>query len=165
VKMLYVEDENGVPVDGHRATEIRRITRSIWVHLASVGKAPKSWMKADILTAEHYRREMKRHFPELQLCELDWKSDQIAIENYPSWHTNYFKEEIRPKSSDTDDSIHQNKRTQSPFLIAHTAKRKKLSMTEGTLKEASVLTSEPELITDINEENLPEGQPLGTLKV
>jgi len=28
--------------------------------------------------ATHYRHEMHRRFPELALCEFDWKAEQIA---------------------------------------------------------------------------------------
>lgn len=89
--MLYVENENGECVDGHRASDIRKVARAIWVRLADAGKAPKSWMKADLATADEYNREMLQRYPELRLCEANWKAAHIAIENYPSWHTNYFK--------------------------------------------------------------------------
>ena len=34
---------------------------------------------------------MRRRFPELRLCEANWKVDQIATDIYPSWHHHYFK--------------------------------------------------------------------------
>ncbi|KAJ7884363.1 hypothetical protein B0H14DRAFT_2564419 [Mycena olivaceomarginata] len=33
----------------------------------------------------YYAGEMRRSFPELQLCELDYKSHRIAINIYPAW--------------------------------------------------------------------------------
>ena len=56
--MLFVEDEGGNPIDGHRATEIHKIARSIWVKLARNGKAPKFWSKADISTAQEYNNKI-----------------------------------------------------------------------------------------------------------
>jgi hypothetical protein len=32
-----------------------------------------------------YRREMAEAFPELRLCEFDWKAQQIAIDNYANF--------------------------------------------------------------------------------
>jgi hypothetical protein len=50
VKMQYIEEENGEPVSGHRATEMCRIARSIWAHLSSIWKALKTWMKASAVS-------------------------------------------------------------------------------------------------------------------
>jgi hypothetical protein len=129
VTMLFVENEGGDVIDGDRASEIRRVARSIWVQLASAGKAPRSWGKADIVTAEHYKREMRLRFPELRLCALDWKAEQIAIENYPSWHQHYFKDTIKHEESDTNisDAVPRStKRPQSDLVqpINHSTKKK-----------------------------------------
>lgn len=32
---------------------------------------------------------MASRFSELQLCDLDWKAEQIATDNYPSWHNTW----------------------------------------------------------------------------
>ena len=89
VTMLYVEDENGTAIDGHRAAEIRQYARLIWVHMSNNGELPTSWGKASIKLSQSYCREMRQRFPELALCELDWKADQIATDNYPSWYKNW----------------------------------------------------------------------------
>ena len=104
--MRYVEDENGQMVDGHRASAIRKLARSIWVALANAGKAPAKWSQADVVVAQSYKREMRRHFPELQLCENDWKADLIASDNYPSWYShqaNTSKRSIKQERDDSDD--------------------------------------------------------------
>jgi hypothetical protein len=90
VKMLYVEDEQGNTVNGNRASDMRRVARSIWIELARTGKAPKKWGRADVRVADYYKGEMRHRFPELRLCDQDWKADQIAIDNYPSWYQNFF---------------------------------------------------------------------------
>jgi hypothetical protein len=41
--MLYVEDSDGHPIDGNRAAEIRKVSRSLFVQFASAGVAPKTW--------------------------------------------------------------------------------------------------------------------------
>jgi hypothetical protein len=82
VTMRFVEDENGNIVDGFRATAIRKFSREIWSGLGNIGKAPKTWGKVDAKVAAEYRSEMGRKFPELRLCEGNWKADHIATLNY-----------------------------------------------------------------------------------
>ncbi|KAF8798239.1 hypothetical protein BYT27DRAFT_7042808, partial [Phlegmacium glaucopus] len=88
VSLCYVEDVHGVVVDGFHASEMRKFAQSIWNQLQGAGKAPKSWGKADLDVAAHYRHEMHRRFPKLGLCEFDWKAEQLATDNYPNWASN-----------------------------------------------------------------------------
>lgn len=89
VSMRYVEDELGNIVDGFVASEMRKFARSIWVHIAGSSGAPSKWGDAGVKVAQYYRQEMCARFPILRLCELDWKVDQIATDNYPSWYTTW----------------------------------------------------------------------------
>jgi hypothetical protein len=89
VTMRYIEDHQGVTIDGYRAGEMQKFARSIWISLSKSNKAPKTWGKADVETAQQYRREMCRRFSELRLCAYDWKVDQIATDNYPNWALHY----------------------------------------------------------------------------
>lgn len=98
VSMRYIENHDGTIIDGFRASEMRRFARSIWIHLANRGKAPKSWGKADVETAQHYRQEMVRRYPELRLCAFDWKADQIATDNYPNWAANNLGTKVKIKN-------------------------------------------------------------------
>ena len=61
--MLYVENDEGQPIDGSRAAEICKISRSLFVQFAEAGVAPKTWTKASIATADFYRREMQNRSP------------------------------------------------------------------------------------------------------
>ncbi|KAF8806943.1 hypothetical protein BYT27DRAFT_7016903, partial [Phlegmacium glaucopus] len=85
----YMDPINGTVVDGHKATEMRRYARLIWVHMANKGGLPLSWGKAGVKLSQVYCREMRQRFPELALYDLDWKADQIATDNYPSWYKNW----------------------------------------------------------------------------
>ena len=91
VTMGYVEKENGEVVDGHAASDIRKCARSIWVQIATTEAAPAKWSEAGIKHNDSYRMQMYRRFPILQLCESDWKVDQIATDNYPSWYSSWRK--------------------------------------------------------------------------
>lgn len=89
VAMRYVEDENGEPVDGYLAQHIRTWARGIWIEIAEKGILRAKWGDMSVEDLKYYHREMRRKFPILALCENSWKADQIAIDNYSSWHTSY----------------------------------------------------------------------------
>ena len=83
VKMRYLQHENGDVVDGWRASDIRRFARSIFVGFALQGKVFQSWVEVvDAASCTSYYCDMVARFPEVGLCELDWKSEQIASDNY-----------------------------------------------------------------------------------
>ena len=136
ITMLFIKDEDGKPIDGHRAMEICRIAWSIWAELVKNGRAPKSWCKADMLTAQEYNRKMRHFFPELCFCEFDWKAEQIVIENYPSWYQHHSKDKsVKHKPGDvilnsdsTDEVAPVHVKRSRSDTGRHTAKRKKNSV-------------------------------------
>jgi hypothetical protein len=87
--MRYVELEDGTVINGDRAGEIRKFARSIWVSFSKKGPPPSKWGQADIEMRKTYCNEMGHRFPELTYCDFDWKADQIATDNYPSWFANW----------------------------------------------------------------------------
>jgi len=87
VKLQFIVDRSGNPVDGHRANKIREVARSIWAHLSAHGIAPESWGTAGLVTTDMYRTQMETRLEELRLCEGGWKAQQIAFEAYPSWRS------------------------------------------------------------------------------
>lgn len=132
VTMQYVEGENGEAVNGHVATEIRRYARSIWVHIANTNGAPPKWRDAGVKVSQIYRQHMYSKFPILQFCELDWKVDQIATDNYPSWYSWWVKKStgrMEPKieekaASPTEDIQHKRAHDSSEGILT---KRRKLA--------------------------------------
>jgi hypothetical protein len=130
VTMRYVEDENGKLVNGHRATEMRRHARLIWVHMAKSGGPPLSWGKADVKLSQTYCQEMRQRFPELALCDLDWKADQIATDNYPSWFKNWSessqKAPVKHEQEDSGAALNQ-KRLNLPTPDEPAAKKLKVT--------------------------------------
>ena len=89
--MCFAEREDSTVVDGHVASSIRRCARSAWVHLANAGNAPPKWRSAGTAVVRSYHEEMYRRFPYLQCCDDDWKVEQIAMDNYPSWYSSWVK--------------------------------------------------------------------------
>jgi hypothetical protein len=97
VGMRYVEDKDGNTIDGTRASAMRKAARLIWVHISlnNPGGPPPTWGKADVTMVQAYRSEMCRQFPELRLCESNWKADQIATDYYPSWYSGQSENQSR----------------------------------------------------------------------
>jgi hypothetical protein len=120
VTLRYVEDEHGTVIDGFRGSEMRKFARSIWSQLAQAGKAPRSWGKAELDVAAHYRREMRRRFPELGLCEYDWKADQLATDNYPNWASTHLPEVLVKREFSDMSSMQATRRKDS---VGHISKK------------------------------------------
>jgi hypothetical protein len=69
---------------------MRKFARSIWVSFGNQGATlSDKWGQADVDIKTQYYTAMNKRFPELRLCELDWKANQLATEMYPSWRTNW----------------------------------------------------------------------------
>jgi hypothetical protein len=49
--------------------------------------------------------QMYQRFPMLQLCESDWKVDQIATDNYPSWYSSWRKKSPGATIKTEQDSV------------------------------------------------------------
>src|SRR6201999_2495160 len=85
VKMKFIQYEDGTVIDGHRAAQVRVHLRAIFNGYANKGKNYDTWTQVD---AEDHRilfNEIVNDFPEFRLCAYNWKSEQVAIENFPGW--------------------------------------------------------------------------------
>jgi len=86
MKMKYVVNHDGVPVDGFCATVIRGVACGFWTELSDQGVAPFKWKaESSLLITQNYRSQMENLCEELRFCENGWKADQIAIDNYSLW--------------------------------------------------------------------------------
>jgi hypothetical protein len=99
VNMRYLQQENGDIIDGWRATDIRRYARSIFIGFALEGKVFQSWVEGvDAASRISYYRDMVARFPEVGLCELDWKSELIASDIYSQWRSNWINKQEAEKT-------------------------------------------------------------------
>jgi hypothetical protein len=106
--MRFVEFASGGVIDGNWAADIRRHARSIWVYMANTGTPPATWGSADLKTKEVYCREMRNRFKELSFCDVDWKAEQIATDNYPSWRTTWMKQQEKNRTKPLDSGSDGN---------------------------------------------------------
>jgi hypothetical protein len=137
VTMRFVEDAEGLVIGGRRAQDIRRRMCRVFWHLADQpgGPAP-TWTGYAGIKQQYYYREMANMFPELRLCQLDWKADKLAIDAYPSWYQTYMKkdrervkqEKIKEEGPDNPVGVSvPEKRLRSPSLANVQMKKAKPS--------------------------------------
>ncbi|KAG6914756.1 hypothetical protein DXG01_015506 [Tephrocybe rancida] len=86
ITMRYVVGQDSIPVNGNEAKKIRHYAHALWGLYAEHNICPLTWMKASSDVMQHYRNSMNTKYPDLRLCEDNWKSEQITIDNYPSWY-------------------------------------------------------------------------------
>ncbi|KAJ7811084.1 hypothetical protein B0H14DRAFT_3150913 [Mycena olivaceomarginata] len=104
VMFWYIQDKDGKTVSGKRVKAMRAHgpmhATSGRICLVSAN-SPTS--------GNYYAGEMRRQFPELQLCDLDYKSHRIATEIFPGWRTTYITNKAPFKlESDIDDDLDDN---------------------------------------------------------
>ncbi|GBE89901.1 hypothetical protein SCP_1702270 [Sparassis crispa] len=161
--MMYVEEQDSTPITGRRVGEIRKVARSIWAHLAEIGKAPKSWGKASMIAAQMYNEEMARQFPELRYCTANWKAEQIAIDNYSSWHNHHHPKAPICKQEDAENNtavdweptLRGSKRVRSDDFEPNA------HLTVSTCKKIKTLSKTDPVLTDIIEQERSE--PSGSI--
>ncbi|CDO74656.1 hypothetical protein BN946_scf184874.g2 [Trametes cinnabarina] len=82
VSCLFVEDANGVPVDGHYIRRAREFATNFLDYLKAHTKNVGKWEKVDIRAREAFIDALRRKFPEFQVCEDNWKGHQLMKSIY-----------------------------------------------------------------------------------
>lgn len=100
VMMLYVEHEDGTPIDGITAAQIREHARLIWKDLYHRGKAPEKWTDASREVREEYFREMEGRWEVLRYCDNHWKATKLATALYSIWYNQYHKKAAKTQGGD-----------------------------------------------------------------
>ena len=104
VMMLYIEDANGIPIDGNTASGMRDFARSIWRSLYERGIAPETWGQATKEIREEYCGEMEREYHVLRFCNNHWKANALATAIYSQWYRTYKKIKPCPNNNDNSES-------------------------------------------------------------
>ncbi|KAJ7245103.1 hypothetical protein C8J57DRAFT_1524598 [Mycena rebaudengoi] len=63
----------------------------VLIQLYDEGLANHNWSDANSAIRDFYAYELAVSFPELRLCELDYKVHRIATDNYSGWRNGYFE--------------------------------------------------------------------------
>jgi hypothetical protein len=156
VAMRYVESEDGRAIDGDRAAEIRKFARAIWVSFGKRGLAPTKWGQADVETRKQYCQEMNSRFPELRFCELDWKSEQIATDNYPSWYSTWASK-LKLKLENEEDVIDKSAQSKRP--------RKPSTQSASKRKKVENQTDDDDSMVMLGEATMESDPAIGTANI
>jgi hypothetical protein len=154
--MQYIEDEHGIPVDGHRATIIRANAQRIWFQLLEHDLAPETWGVASLNVSKQYNEEMLRQAPELGYCDDNWKAQYIGTQNYSSWYATHGARKVMKIKGETTD-------LGTAMLVGPSnAKRGRTvsagSLAEGPKKKAkAAVVSEPNVTEVANAEGCFDG--------
>jgi hypothetical protein len=110
VMMLYIEDADGLPIDGNIAGGMREFARSIWRSLYERGIAPETWGQATKEVREEYCQEMESEYPVLRLCNNHWKANALATAIYSQWRRIYDRKSraCQDDNNNEDDSSDSN---------------------------------------------------------
>lgn len=113
VAMTYVQYADGTVVNGHRVSSIKGYAAGVLHELGRRGLASPTWMQSGRDVREHVYWEICTKYPEMGLCEDDWKCQRMLIDMYPSWHTGFVaaqdktkrKRSSAPKDSDASKRV------------------------------------------------------------
>ena len=103
VMMLYIEHEDGTPIDGNMAAQIREHARLLWKDLYHRGKAPERWTDASREVRDEYFREMEERWEVLRYCDNHWKANKLATALYSIWYNPYHKKTAKAQGGDPQE--------------------------------------------------------------
>jgi hypothetical protein len=112
VRLIYIDHEDGMPIDSDTAIAMRRLARSIWSSFYSCGIAPVKWGDATKEVRDEFFREMEARWPVLRYCDSNWKTNHIATLNYPQWYKEFCKK-MRSGHGGQDGEQHPKKRAKT----------------------------------------------------
>src|ERR1700722_5502086 len=133
--LRFIEDSNGVVVDGYQVNKMRTLSNQIWTHLHDQGVSPVTWAQGSHIIQSYYHSTMYDRFPKLQLCEGHWKVDQIAISSYPGWYRNHKNADVKQEPDLQDVPAMKCKshtKRSSTSDLTSTAPHKKLKVPVAT---------------------------------
>lgn len=133
-KSGYIETADGELLSEDQMSKIRLTMRSSFQHLKRLNLLPDTWTKICHVGRKLYLLTVCNAHPELTYCDSFWKAEQIAIDNFPSWHNNHVrvKKEPAEKQESVDMKLPSLKRSKSPPVANLSAKK---ARTEAELND------------------------------
>jgi hypothetical protein len=106
VGQTYIEDIHGKVISADRATAIRQTLRQLWREYELNGSAPTTWDTASHEVSRDCTEKMVNTYPELGLCEDNWKLHYLCTKQYPGWvrSNNGKKVSVKEELSEGEDA-------------------------------------------------------------
>lgn len=112
-------------IDGYRAAEIRKHSRTLFAEIDSKNKRLETSGGAPALIRRYFNYEMAFGFPKIQYCEHHWNAEKVATDAYPHWHSPFkktIKQEVCETVTESWPSKKKRLRTSSMYKISKKAK-------------------------------------------
>lgn len=172
VMMMFIEDANGVPVDGFRVQAIRAHAKAVWNTIAQAYAVPGKWGEATHEVLHFFYAAMYKAFEELRYCSNNWKACNIGTIDYPGWHKHYVNKQsavpVRVKSEVVDSmDIHTDStaiKAGSLHLSDSTSTHSKRSYSDPPLAEEPRGAKKPKTGTSTMLDDGQHGERQGTVR-
>ncbi|KAL4266676.1 hypothetical protein AB1N83_002493 [Pleurotus pulmonarius] len=114
-------------------SKIRLTMRSAFQQLKRLKLVPETWTKICHLGRKLYLLTVYQAHPELTYCDNFWKAEQLAIDNFPSWHNNHvrIRKESVKKEEPVDSKLPSPKRCNSPPAAIVSSKKARTEINLG----------------------------------
>ncbi|OSD03936.1 hypothetical protein PYCCODRAFT_1433846 [Trametes coccinea BRFM310] len=81
----FLEDADGHELDPDYISRMREFCRSFAKMMARRGCLPATWKDVDLHIAELFHDALRMKFPEIQLCDGNWKANLLMSQVYYDW--------------------------------------------------------------------------------
>ncbi|OSD05295.1 hypothetical protein PYCCODRAFT_1423348 [Trametes coccinea BRFM310] len=102
----FLEDINGLPLESSYVHRMRDFCRAFAKMMEQRAYAPPTWREVDLHVAELFYDAIRKKFPEVQLCEGNWKADNLMSQVYYDWKRPS-RATKRPRDANENDSKQQ----------------------------------------------------------
>ncbi|KAG2045327.1 hypothetical protein BDR03DRAFT_977115 [Suillus americanus] len=158
--LLFLVDKHGKVLSETHQKDICSFQCSIWYTLLSFNLAPVAWSKVDSITQLYYYGCMHTRFPELQLCEGDWKAEVMAVEYYHGWIESKDTKIKGKKSCDPSLALEASRSSSSKCPTSLTVLQSEHAKKQWVLLADGILESSEGISTSITmKKPVPASQP------
>jgi hypothetical protein len=89
ISTLYLDDATGMPHSKEWVSIFTRVMRESWATLVALGLAPPTWGMRNGMVWDWLKRRIYSEFPDVMLCEHDWKLDFFCSKHYSDWRSGF----------------------------------------------------------------------------
>lgn len=117
--MRFVVHADDRVINKAQVDAIRWDCRKVWEQLMQDRIAPIKWGNASVRAHDLLVRRLRSKYPELQLCQDNWKIEHIATNDYPKWYeTHGRKRELVKLEEGAVEGIRPSKRRLGAPILA-----------------------------------------------
>ncbi|OSD00950.1 hypothetical protein PYCCODRAFT_1426160 [Trametes coccinea BRFM310] len=112
----FLEDINGDQLESSYVHRMREFCRSFANTMEQRGFTPSTWRDVDLHVAELFYDAMRKKFPEVQLCEGNWKAEHLMSQVYYDWKRPS-RGTKRPSGGTNENRPHTVSLSEAKYLI------------------------------------------------